>query len=70
MEDKYLITLDNNDKYVIISKIEYNNEIYCYLGKIGNNFNYLYGKIINDELEIITDPKLINYLKPLLAENA
>ena len=70
MEDKYLITLDNNDEYVIISKIEYNNEIYCYLGKIGNNLNYLYGTIINDELEIITDPKLINYLKPLLAENA
>ena len=47
MEDKYIITLDNDDKYVIVSKIEYNNETYCYLGKLDNDIKYFYGKIIN-----------------------
>ncbi len=70
MEDKYIITLDNDDKYVIVSKIEYNNETYCYLGKLDNDIKYFYGKIINGDLEIITDKELISYLAPLLSENA
>ena len=70
MEDKYIITLDNDDKYVIVSKIEYNNETYCYLGKLDIDIKYFYGKIINGDLEIITDKELISYLAPLLSENA
>lgn len=49
MEDKYIITLDNDDKYVIVSKIEYNNETYCYLGKLDNDIKYFYGKIIDGD---------------------
>ena len=70
MEDKYIITLDNDDKYVIASKIEYNNETSCDLGKVDNDIIYFDGKIIDGDLEIITDKELISYLAPLLSENA
>lgn len=69
MEDKFILTLEDNNKYLVISKTDYNGITYCYLGKLDDNTQYYFAQIINDNIEIITDQNLINELTPLLVEN-
>lgn len=69
MEDKFILTLEDNNKYLVISKTIYNGITYCYIGKIDENPEYHFAQIINDNLEIIKDQKLINEITPLLVDN-
>lgn len=69
MEDKFILTLEDNNKYLVISKTDYNGITYCYLGKLDDNTQYYFAQIINDNIEIITDQNLINEITPLLVEN-
>ena len=69
MEDKYILTSDNNEKYLVISRTVYNGITYCWIGKLDDSSEYFFGKIVNDEVEIVDDPELIKILTPLLVNN-
>lgn len=69
MEDKFILTLEDNNKYLVISKTIYNGITYCYIGKLDDNTQYHFAQIINDNIELITDQNLINELTPLLVDN-
>lgn len=70
MEKGFIITVDNTDRYEVISKVEYNGVIYCYLGKIDGETEYFFAKIVNDDIEFIDDPNLVTEIAPLLVESA
>ena len=69
MEDKYILTSDNNEKYLVISRTVYNGITYCWIGKLDDSSEYFFGKIVNDEVEIVDDPELVKILTPLLVKN-
>ena len=45
MEDKYILTSDNNEKYLVISRTVYNGITYCWIGKLDDSSEYFFGKI-------------------------
>lgn len=69
MEDKFILTLDNNEKFVVLSKTIYNGITYCYIGKLDDNTVYHFAQIVGSDIEIINDQKLINEITPLLVDN-
>ncbi len=52
---KDLLTLDDNNEYVVISKINYDNKNYYYLLDKNNNDNFKFCYEDNDELVEIDD---------------
>lgn len=69
MDDKYILTLEDNNKYLVVSRTVYNGITYCYLGKLDDNTEYHFCAIINDTVEMVTDQELIKVLTPLLVKN-
>ena len=69
MEDKYILTSDNNEKYLVISRTVYNGITYCWIGKLEDSSQYFFGTRVNGEVEIVDDPELIKILTPLLVKN-
>ena len=69
MEDKYIVTSDNNEKYLVITRTLYNGLTYCWIGKLDDSSEYFFGKIVTDEVEIVHHPELIKILTPLLVNN-
>lgn len=69
-EIKDTLTLDDNNEYVVISKINYKNINYCYLLDKNNeeNVNFCYED--NDELVEVDDKELVTKLLPLFVEEA
>ena len=65
---KDVITLDDNQKYVVISKVFYENKNYYYIiGKeMHENIKFVYED--NDELVEFNDQELIKKLLPLFYE--
>ncbi len=61
----YILTLDNNNRYVLVSNINYDNKAYIYLANIDNPLDIIIGQLIDDEITIVEDEKL---LKELLKE--
>ena len=53
----------------MISRTVYNEITYCWIGKLDDSSEYFFGKIVNDEVEIVDDPELIKILTPLLVNN-
>ena len=66
---KDILTLDDNNEYVVISKVKHNNKDYYYLIDKNNNKNikFCYGD--NDELVEIVDKELITLLLPLFVNS-
>jgi hypothetical protein len=54
-----IIELDNNNRYVVVDMFEYQNQIIVYLSDINNLGNLMYCKLIDNELEPITDSILL-----------
>ena len=54
-EKNSLLTLADNNEYVVVDKYEENGTIYVYLVDINNNQNTIFGKLDNDEIVKITD---------------
>lgn len=51
MEKKdYIITLDDNKEYALISSIEYNGKKYIYLVELENNENCIFAELVNDNI--------------------
>lgn len=76
MEIEYqdIITLNDENKYLVASKVNYNNSKYVYLVDINNNKNLKFAEIENDsiisELDANIDAELINNLVPLFYNNS
>lgn len=45
----YIITLDDNKEYALISSIQYNGKKYLYLVELENNENCIFGELVNDD---------------------
>lgn len=64
-----LVTLSDDNQYVVISKIIYNNVPCYYMVDINNNENFKFLYQDNDELVEIDDDIEIKKLLPLFYEN-
>ena len=51
-----ILTLADDNEYVIVDKYNDNNNIYVYLVDINNNMNIIYGKLENDEIIELINP--------------
>lgn len=67
---KDMITLSNNQKYVVVSKINYDEEIYYYIANVNDNsdIKFLREKIENNSLVEVKDKDLISIILPLFLE--
>ncbi len=72
MEIEYqdVITLSDKNRYVVASKVNYNDSTYVYLVDIDNNTNLKFAELEENnslsELDSVRDEELINQLIPLL----
>lgn len=67
---KDVLTLDDNNEYVVISKINYDNKNYYYLLDKNNSSNIKFCYQDNDELVQLNDKKLVTKLLPLFIKEA
>lgn len=58
----YVITLDNNKKYVLVNMVTYNEKKYAYLSELADFSKYIIGEVINDEIVEVEDKNLIGQL--------
>ena len=59
---KDLLTLNDHNKYVVVSKIEVSSKIYFYLIDINNYENVLICYLENNKLKEVTDEELVKQL--------
>ena len=52
-----VITLADDNQYVVVDKYDDNNTTYVYLVDMNNNANIIYGKLENDEIVTLADPE-------------
>ena len=67
---KDVLTLSDNNEYVVVSKIFYENKIYYYLVDINNNNNIKFCFQDNNDLIEVEDKELNTKLLPLFLEVA
>lgn len=67
---KDAITLDDNNTYVVVSKVEYEGKSYFYLLDEKDNTNLKFCYQDNDELVELNDKELTTKLLPLFYEAA
>ena len=65
---KDILTLDDNNEYVVISKINYESKNYYYLLDKNNIENIKFCYEDNEELVEIDDKELVTKLLPLFVE--
>ena len=51
-----ILTLADNNEYVVVDKYTDTGTIYVYLVDMNNNINIIYGKLENNEIVELTDP--------------
>ena len=67
MKIRDIITLDDNNKYLIVSKLYYNNKDYYYLVDINNPQNLMFCYEDKQDLVELTDRLLLNKLLPIFS---
>ncbi len=69
---KDVLTLDDDNEYVVVSKVNYNGLIYYYLLDKNDNSNikFCYEDSVNEELVEIDDKVLITKLLPLFLKES
>ena len=67
---KDTLTLDDNNEYVVVSKINYESKNYYYLLDKNNFTNIKFCYEDNDKLVEINDKELVTKLLPLFVEAA
>lgn len=65
-----IITLNDKNKYVVVSKVVFERDIYLYIVDINNNSKFKIAKLNKDKLLDVKDKKLIQKLIALFYENA
>ncbi len=69
---KSILTLDDNNEYMVVSSVEYNNSCYVYLVDIHNHINMKFAEIMSDGSLLIinsSERELIDKLIPLFYNN-
>jgi len=61
-----IIRLNDNNSYLILSKVLYNNIYYFYIVDIMDNFNFKIVSIINDNIIEIKDSKILDEIIKLM----
>ena len=67
---KDTLTWDDNNEYVVVSKISVDDKNYFYLIDKNDNSNVKFCYQDNDELVELNDKELVTRLLPLFVENA
>lgn len=67
---KDVITLNDSNEYVVVSKVNYENRNYYYMVDINNNQNLLYCYEENGQFIEISNHQLLKRLIPLFLRNA
>ena len=67
---KDTLALDDNNEYVVVSKISVDDKNYFYLIDKNDNSNVKFCYQDNDELVELNDKELVTRLLPLFVENA
>ena len=67
---KDTLTLDDNNEYVVVSKVNADDKNYFYLIDKNDNSNVKFCYQDNDELVELNDKELVTRLLPLFVENA
>jgi len=70
IEIKDTLTLNDNNEYVVASRVNYNEKIYYYLIDINNNSNIKFCYQDGEELVELNDKKLTTKLLPLFLDVA
>ena len=70
MEIRDIITLDDNNNYIIASKIKYNDKNYYYLVDVNKSDNLMFCYEDKGDLVEINDKKLTTKLLPLFCAEA
>ena len=70
MKVKDLVTLSDENKYVVVQKTEYEGKTYYYLIDINKNENIKFGYQDNDEFVEVTDSSLLEKLIPIFGKQA
>ena len=65
-----ILTLDDNNEYVVVSKVTYENKIYYYLVDKNNNENLKFCYENTDSLVELNDKVLVTKLLPLFLDAA
>ena len=58
-EKDYIITLDDNKEYALVSTIIYGNKRYVYLIEMDNHDNCIFAEMNGDTIKIIEDQLLL-----------
>lgn len=61
-EKNYILTLDDNKKYVLIDSLSFNKKTYAYLTELNDFTKYKICEIIDDEAIEIQDQNLLGQL--------
>lgn len=60
-EDNYILTLDNNKEYALVSTLEYAGRTYVYLVELLNNANCAFLELVDDKkVRTITNKHLLS----------
>ncbi len=65
-----ILTLADNNEYVVISKVDYEGKTYYYLLDMNDNTKPLFCYADGDGVTKINDKKLVTKLLPLFADDA
>ena len=65
-----ILTLDDNNEYVVVSKVAYEDKVYYYLVDKNNNANLKFCYEKEDNLVELNDKVLVTKLLPLFLEAA
>lgn len=65
-----ILTLDDNNKYVVVSKVNYENKNYYYLVDINNKENLMFCYEENDQLVELNNKNISKKIIPLFIEEA
>ncbi len=68
-EKESVLTLSDNNKYVVVDKYNDNNTTYVYLVDMDNNSNIIYGKLENDEIVEIDNVEELEKVVKQVAKN-
>lgn len=63
------ITLSDNNKYLVVSKVEYQNATYLYLADIVDNINIKFVLVYNDTVIAVNDNELLKKLFKLIVSD-
>lgn len=69
-----IIELEGNEKFLVTDVINYDGKMFLLLGKLTEDKkdiqdDFVFGELINNEVEMITDNELINKLVEKFKEN-